>query len=231
MKRRPILAAGGATLALALITSTVALAAAGPKVTVRIEGRTRALLAPTLVRTRTGSITHNGAPRGACPETSAAGVLDTAAHHRWSGTFGSFGIPDYFITSILGDTEKSKAYYWGIWIDNRFATTGACEIKLHSGDRLLFAVDSISHHEHPLNLTGPAVARVGHSFSVKVVSFSDSGVAKPLRGAHVRGAGPTATTNSHGVATLTATHTGTLALRADRSGYIRAAPLSIRVTL
>ncbi len=228
MNRRSILALGAAMSTLVLASSAVALAA-GTKVTVRIEGRTRALLAPTVVHTHSGFLTKDGAPAGTCPDANAAGALDGATHHRWKAKFyASFG--DYLVESVLGDTETGKAYYWGVWLDNQYASAGICELKLHAGDRLLFAVDSVAHHEHPIGVSGPRTATTGKSFTVKVVWYTDAGVAKPLAHARVHGSGVSATTNSHGTATITAAHAGTLVLQADRSGYIRATPARVRIT-
>ena len=188
------------------------------------------LLAPTSVQTHTGSITRNGAPRGACSATSGAGALDTATHHRWRASF-SASLGDYFVTNILGDVESGKKFFWGIWIDDRFATTGPCGIKLHRGDRLLFAaVPATGPEAHPINLTAPSHAVAGHAFTLKVVWFSDAGVPKPLAGARVSGGGVSTVTNSHGIATIVTAQRGTLVLHATDKGYIRAAPVRVRVT-
>jgi hypothetical protein len=229
MHHRKFLALTGATLAFVLAPSATALAASTTKVTVRVEGGTRSLLPPTIVQTQFGSITQGGAPAGACPATSAAGALDVATHHRWSGTFFS-SFNDYEIKTILGDTEGGTKSYWGIWVNNTYATTGACEIQLKRGDRLLFAVDSVAHHEHPLGLTAPAKAKAGRPFNVKVVSYSDAGVAKPLAGVQVSGPGVNGVTNRRGILSVSEPHTGIVMLRARRSGYIRAAPVSVRVS-
>jgi hypothetical protein len=229
MHHRKFLALTGATLAFVLAPSAGALAANSTKLTVRVEGSTRTLLPPTIVQTHTGSITQGGAPAGACPATSAAGALDVATHHGWSGTFFS-SFNDYEIKTILGDTESGTKSYWGIWVNNAYATTGACEIKLKRGDQLLFAVDSVAHHEHPLGLTAAPRAKAGRPFNVKVVSYSDAGVAKPLAGAQVSGAGVNGVTNRHGMLSVSEPHPGTVVLRAHRNGYIRAAPVSVRVS-
>ena len=228
MKRRYILALAGATLLL-MLAPAAATAADATTVTVRVEGKTRTLLAPATVQTHTGSITKGGAPAGGCPATSGAGALDAATRHRWSGKFFS-SFSDYEISTILGDAESGKSYYWGIWIDDRYATTGACGLKLHRGDRLLFAVDSVARHEHPLAMIAPRSARAGHTFSVKVEWFSDAGVGKPLAGVRVHVGGTVGVTNSHGTVRFVDSHAGTLVLRADRAGYIRAAPVSVRVS-
>ncbi len=229
MHRRRIPALGGASIALVLALSPVALAARGPAVTVRVEGKARTLLAPTRVHTHAGSITKGGAPSGAGRATSAAGAHHPATHHRWSGTFSS-SFHDYFITAILGDTESGKSFFWGIWIDNRFAQSGACGIALRPGDQLLFAVVPASGTEYPTALTAPGHAVVGHAFKVKVVWFNGRGRSEPLARARVSGAGVSVVTNGRGVATVVAHHTGTLVLGAARNGYIRSAPVRVHVS-
>lgn len=223
MHRRQILALGGLTLAFVLAPAGAALAH-GPKVTVRVEGRTRTLLAPTVVQARGGWITKGGEPSGQCPAGSAAGALDVATHHHWSGkVFAS--IPGIFITSILGDTETGTSRYWEVLVDNVAASSGACEIKLHPREQLLFAVVPASGTVYPLALSAPAHATAGHAFKVKVVWFDGKGHPKPLAGAHVSGV----ITDSHGIAKIVAHHDGTLVLHADKHGYIRA-PVRVRVS-
>lgn len=228
MCSKTILAVSGATLALA-VASPVALAAGATQVTVRVEGKTHTLLKSKRVRTHAGSVTRGGAPRGACPATSAAGALDVATGHHWSATWFS-GLDDLEIKRILGDTESTKKFFWAIWVDNRFATTGACEIRLHRGEHLLFAVDSVAHHEHPLSIRAPRHTVAGKPIAVKVVWFSDSGASKPLAGARVTAAGVSAVTNRHGVAQVVPSHAGTLAVGATDKGFIRASQVRIRVT-
>jgi hypothetical protein len=102
----------GAIILIVLASSVPAVAAGGAKVTVRVEGLSRTLLAPTTVKTHTGSITTGGTPRGACPATSAAGALDVATHHRWGGTYNQT-YRDLELTSILGETHTfTSPYYW-----------------------------------------------------------------------------------------------------------------------
>jgi len=227
MHTKTILALGGAALALA-VASPVALGA-GSQVTVRVEGKKRTLLETKSIHTHGGFISRGGAPSGACPATSAAGALDVATKHRWVGTW-SESFNDYLIKSILGDTESSSKFYWGIWINNAYATAGACGLKLHPGDRLVFAVDSVAHHEHPLAIKSPSHAAAGKSFDVKVMWFSDKGKSTPLAGAHLTGAGHGAVTNSDGIAHVVASKAGTLKLGASDNGYIRAAQVRVRVT-
>lgn len=227
MHKKTILALGGATLALA-VASPVALGA-GTQVTVRVEGKNRTLLQTKSVRTDGGSITRNGAPAGACPANSGAGALDVATKHHWGGSWSS-SFNDFLIKSILGDTESSSKFYWGIWINDRFASAGACGISLHRGDQLLFAVDSVSHHEHPLAIRAPKHAVAGTSFAVTVVWFTNGGKSKPAAGVALGGAGRGVVTDSHGIAHVTAAHSGSLSLGASGNGFIRAAKVRVRVS-
>ena len=229
MNRRSILALGAATSVLVLVSSAVALAA-GTKVTVSIEGRTRALLAPTTVQTHSGSITKGGTPTGVCPATSAAGALDVATHHQWAGSYSS-GLGDILLTVLLHETYTLKsAYYWSVWVNDSYAQSGVCGVTLHRGDRLLFAVEPDNGYWYPTALSAPSHATAGHAFKVTVRWFNAVGKSKPLAHARVHGSGVSVTTNSHGTATITAAHAGTLVLQADRSGYIRATPVRVRVT-
>lgn len=149
MHRNEAMKAGAAALGmtLALATAQVATAAApragtaaaGPKVSVTIIGKTKTLLATKTVQTRTGSITRGGAPAGKCPATSAQGALNVATHGKWQGKWYA-SYHEYYITGILGDTETSKKYYWGLYVNGKTSSKGACDVKLKTGDKLVFKV-------------------------------------------------------------------------------------------
>jgi hypothetical protein len=227
MKLKNLVALCGSTVLPALSAATAL--AAGPAVSVRVEGLTRTLKLPTLVHTRRGSITRYGAPKGSCPARSAMGALDAATRHRWKGTW-SKSFDDYEITSILGETHSfSSKNYWEIFVGDVAASTGACEIKVHAGEQLLFAAVPLTGTEYPLGLSAAHSVVGGKSFRVKVVWFDAAGKARPLAGARVIGSGIRAVTNKNGIATVTARHRGTLVLHADRKGYIRAAPVAVLV--
>lgn len=230
MKSRSILALGSASLAL-VVAPGAAVAArivTVQKVSVRVEGAKRTLQAARTVRTKTGFITKFGAPSGACPSSSALGALDVATHGRWKGTFYS-SFSDFLISSVLGETPNKKVGYWGIWVNNRYATTGACEIKLNPADQVLFAVDSVKKHQHPLGIVTPVKATAGKAFTLKVVAYSDKGKATPLAGAHVRGGGLDLVTGKHGTVPVTAGTTARLTLTATDAGFIRSAATTVKV--
>ena len=150
-----------------------------------------------------------------------------ATRHDWKATF-DLGFNDFELTSILGERWpfSQKKYYWGVWVDGRYATTGICEISLKRGDRVLFAVDSDTHHEHPLRLSAPRRAKVGRTFKIKVGWFMDSGKVKPLSGLRIMGA----VTKRDGTARITPKRKGKLRLKAERKGYIRSAVSVVSVS-
>jgi hypothetical protein len=217
------------TALLAVLAIAAVAAASTPKVTIRIEGSKRTLLATTSIPApSSGSITNNGAPKGGCPADSAAGVLNVATKGSWGGSWSS-KYDDYLITKILGDTESGTKSYWEILVNNVAASTGACEIKLHPGERLVFAAVPLTGAGYPMATKAPASARAGKPFKVAVVYYDGKGVAKPLAGATVKGAGTSATTNAKGIARLTDSRAGRITLAASKNGYVRAAAVTVKV--
>jgi hypothetical protein len=218
MTSRSILALGGASLALAVAPG---IAQAGQKVSVRIEGATKTLQAARIVTTPSGSITKFGAPAGACPGASAAGALNAVTNGHWKAKFYS-SFNDYLISSVLGETPTVKTGYWGLWVNNRYSTKGACEVKLKPADQVLFAVDSIKKHEHPLGITAPATATAGTPFTLKAVSYSDQGKATAQAGVSFNGI--KGTTNKQGKLTVTVplSKQAPVTFTGSEKGYIRA---------
>jgi hypothetical protein len=233
MLRISIISAAAATVvgALALgVVPTVLAAVSRPNVTIRIEGAKRTLMPRTTVRAPgRGWVTKDGAPKGKCPADSAAGVLNLATHGSWSGSWSS-KYDDYLITKILGDTESGAKSYWEILVNNVPASTGACQIKLRAGKRLLFAAMPFTGTGEPLIIKAPRTASAGAPLKVAVDYVTAKGAAKPLAGATVRTSrGAHATTNRNGIVTMRPRHRGNLTLRAHKAGYIRAAARTVKV--
>ncbi len=209
-----------AALAITLTPAAVARSSA-PKVTVRIEGKSRTLLSATTVQTHSGSITRGGAPRGACPASSAQGALNSSTKGRWSGKYES-SFKSYFVTKILGDTESGTKTFWELLVNDVPSQAGACGTKLHRGDKVLFAVvTATGPTAFPIQVTAPSTGVVGQKIDVKAVAYDAKGKAKPLAAAVVKVGSQTAHTNSAGIASFTPSHTGTLKVRASKTGYIR----------
>jgi hypothetical protein len=224
----PAVGAVAGAIALAAVATAVA-AGSGPKVTIRIEGAKRTLLATkTVDLPASGSITRFGAPAGKCPADSAAGVLNVATKGSWSGSWES-KYNDYFVSKILGDTEDGSKSYFEILVNNVPAATGPCEIKLKAGDQLLFGAVPLSGKGYPLVIKAPKTATKGSSLKVTVDAVNGKGKAAPLAGATVSGGGASAKTGAKGIATLKLKHAGKLTLGASKAGDIRAATVTVRV--
>jgi hypothetical protein len=231
MHYRPRITAAvvGAAGVLAVCATAAGASAGATKVTVRIEGSARTLLPTTSLRVPgSGFITKGGAPRGVCSADSGAGALNVATKGRWAGSFSS-SFNDYLVTKILGKTESGKTAYWEVLVNNVAAQTGICQIKPRPGDRLVFAAVSLKSKGFALTTTAPASAGAGKPFAVKVMFVNAKGVARPLGGATVSGGGAKARTNRKGIAKLTEARTGTITLKATKMGYVRAAPVTIKV--
>ncbi len=234
MSVRSTFALAGASLVLAAAPSAVATAAgtassaAGTSVSVRVEGVSHALLAPTTVHTHAGSITTGGTPAGTCPATTAAGALDVATHHRWNGKYSSgLGIE---ITQILGETDKfASGHYWAVYVDHGYAPAGICGLKLHPGEQILFAAVPAKGtvFPFPLTLSGPSKVTAGKAFTLRVSAYNAKGVAKPVSGVHV--SGTRHASNAHGLITVTQSHRGTAHFTASGTGYVRSAPLALTI--
>jgi hypothetical protein len=222
MKISRFTALGGiaAVLVLLLALSAPALGARSA-ISVRVEGVKHTLLPATAAHAESGAITKGGTPAGTCPGSSGAGYFDSATHHDWNGTYTSgLGIE---VTTVLGETHRFSAngFYWGLWVNNRFASAGLCDLKLKPGDQLLLAPGPGKGTAYPIILTAPAHAKVGTPFAVKASYFKSSkGAATPL--AHVKITKAGAATDTHGAAIVTATKAGKLTLVASLKGYIRA---------
>jgi len=113
-------------------------AGTGPAVTVQIKSLTKTLLAPTTEHGETGSITKGGTPKGKCSGNSALGALDAATHGKWTGKYYA-SVGGIFVTSILG-VKPTGSDFWGVYVNGKASSVGACSIKLHSGEKLLFKV-------------------------------------------------------------------------------------------
>ncbi len=114
-------------------------ASAMQSVTVSVSNGAHVLLAPRTVKPSRGWITRGGAPAGKCPADSAQGALNVATRGHWKGSWYA-SYHEYFITGILGLNETSKKHYWGLYVNGKLASKGACEVHLRAGERLLFKV-------------------------------------------------------------------------------------------
>src|SRR3954469_2358711 len=218
----------GLALAVLALLVTAAPALAGPTVTVRVEGQSATLLAPTTVTLGDTPVTL--ADGTTCPSNSAAAALDAGTGGNWDRAA--------FVSTILGESHTFTANdSWAEWVDNKYGN-GLCTDLLGPGGELLMLVDtsdaSFNPTVFPLVLSSvPASATAGTPFVVAVTQFSTSGTPGtstpgPARGGTVTAGGASATTGADGRATLTLATPGTVSVRATRgSSRSVAVPLTI----
>jgi hypothetical protein len=227
MDVKKLIALCGATGAV-VIAPAAALAAHGAKVTVRIEGAKKELLAPTSVQTHTGWVTKDGTKKGACPDTDAAGALDLATHGNWGGIQDkTFGLE---LTAIFGEKHTFKSpMFWDLFIDNKVAQAGICGLKLHNGDSLVFAATSIKKPGDLILIKAPKTATVNKPFNVKVTLLSAKGKGKPLAGAKVSIGKQSVVTKANGTVSVKSGNAGKIVLHAAHKGDVRSAPVTVTV--
>lgn len=202
--------------ALALVAGP-ALASSGPRVSVRVEGVSRTLLAAEHLRASTVSAHRQGHP---VLGDTALGALNSATHGHWRGIWDqTFG---WGVIGILGETHGFHSrYFWAEFVNHRFASNGPGEQRLRAGDHLLFAaLPDRDANERLLGARAPRTATIHRPFRLRVYDYDAAGRARALRGAtvsyggrHVRARG-TAVTVRPG-------RTGRLTLRVAKRGYVR----------
>jgi hypothetical protein len=207
-------------LALSVLASSAV--AAGPAtVTVRVEGATGTVLAPTQVTTTTAPVVKEG---HSCSGTSAAGALQLATSGNWSGHWFEPG--GFFVESIEGDSYAgSPSAYWSFWLDNKPASKGICESELEAGASILFFPECFGEcptPPNPLGIEAPATAEVGKPVTVTVTSYANStGAPSPASNAVVAYEQTSAPTDANGHAPLTFSHAGQVVVNVTAPKSIR----------
>jgi hypothetical protein len=203
-----------------------ALAGSPAAVSVRVEGASSTLLGLTPVTTTTSA---TPAP-GNCPGTTAAGALQLATSGNWDH--------NAYIQTILGETHAwsmGDPRYWAFWINDTFATQGACTKELVAGDRVLMLVDSATAPSwaptvFPLELSGvPSSVTQGVPVTVTVNKYNTAGTASAASGVTVTGASSPATTNASGQASLTFNSLGTFNVKGTKTGFAPTASVPVCV--
>ncbi len=213
MPRRtiPALAAG----CLALACAQPALAAGPAVVTVRVEGVSETLVAPTLVTTSTEPVVNGG--QGSCPGTSAIGALQIATGGNWTARWE---LSQYFVQSIEGEGEMVGAsrYYWSFWLNDVYASRGACEQEAQPGDRVLFFPICETEcppgaEPVPLEIEAPSSAAPGEAVPVIVSIYNKRGEGSPAAGAQIEWPGGGASADAQGHAALSFAAPGAYTVR------------------
>jgi len=216
-------AAVAVAASLALAVSPVS-ADEATTVTVRVEGESATLLAPTLVTTTGATVVKDGNSEHSCSGYDAIGALEIATGGDWAGSWygGEFG---YGWGTILGESHIFPgSSYWAFWHNDVYSEKGICEASLQSGDTLLFAPASAegAPAPEPLGLQAPAEATVGQAVPVTALAYANAtGTPAPAAGATIAYEGKTVEADAAGHATLAFSRPGTQKLGVSKAGAVR----------
>jgi hypothetical protein len=227
VKQNRILASGAALVVAAALPAPALAGGRPPRVTIRIEGRTRTLLAATAVRAAATAVRRG---RHWCRASSALGALDRAVGGRWSGSW----LPGrgFAPTTILGETASYNRTHghFEVFTDHVMTSAGLCTIRLRGGEQILLADVPGDSAEFPLVLRAVSHAFARRSVTVTVFGYDARGDAHRLAGATVRLGSSRVTTGPGGTALLWPAKAGTYTLRASKPGYVRdEAKLAVRL--
>lgn len=196
-------------------------------ITVRVEGLSKTLLPPTTVTLTSGAVSNDGKPSDSCSGLSALGALQQATKGDWSGSW-SKSYRQYFVTKIEGDAYSSSAsYYWSLWVNNKPAPVGACQLYPAAGSSIVFFPDYDGKSKavvaaNVLGISAPGQALAGQPFSVIVSSYANAtGKRSPLAGASVIAGSAQAKTTGSGLARLTVAAPGLVEIRASAPNSVR----------
>lgn len=119
-----------------LLTALVASAASAATVTVRVEGESSTLLAPTRVTIGDGTRTArtwngSGSLPQTCDDDTAYQAIELAVRGSWDRGL--------YAEEILSETHTfgSGSEYWIPYHDNNYADWGICDLHLSDGDTIL----------------------------------------------------------------------------------------------
>lgn len=247
-------------LALALLALALVAGAAGAaRVTVRVEGQSRALLAPTVVTIGTGSGTArtwngSGSLPNRCADDTAYQAVELATSGNWDRNL--------FIETVLRETHtwSPNEEEWILYHGHDFADWGVCDLHLVDGDSILlqagvsgpspnFIPDSV-----PIELAriGSGNIAPGGRLTVQLTAWVPSdifGTQDPRDPNHwiippsssstpagytVTAGSASGRTDSRGQVTLTMRDTGRVSVQADMPGsstnWSRSVPFTVCVT-
>jgi hypothetical protein len=220
----PFRLAAACALALILVLSTAALAAAkGTRAELRVvNGAGKTLAEKTL---KTGTTTIPTSPKATClgkgtggsgkgvkvKGATALGLLAQAA--KSTRALRPLSVTDHFLDEFglglcgIGGYASHGGKSWYLKVNHKNPELGGELVKLKPGDEVLWALASYPY-PNELSLVAPSEATAGAPFEVRVFSYSDKGKRKPAAGVTVKGAA--APTDSEGRATVTLTGPATL---------------------
>ena len=135
------------------------------------------------------------------------------------------------LVSLFGERYPfTSTHYWGFWVNNKYASAGICSQTLRKGDQLLFAPAPDKGNVFPTAIRVPKTARARHAFKLQVVYYNLAGKPRPLAKALVSDGKHTAVATATGIVTVHPANAGTYHFTASERGYIRSAPVSVKVS-
>jgi hypothetical protein len=219
---------------LALVLPAAALAAP-VSVNLRVEGRNATIFdgpvttdGHDVTTVEAGTHRCDGTNGNANPQpgpTPTAALDDAARQSGFTidGNYGNFGIDDYFLDRIAGDTLDPNSEYWSLWIAFGFSDLGGCQKRIHQGDDVLWGYAAFSgpaSGDRALKLSGPGSVTTDQPLQVKVTNGANGA---PEAGAGVGGT----TTGPDGMVTLAFPQSGVYRLKAEHQHTIRSNSLVV----
>ncbi len=212
----PFRPAAACTLAIALLLSVAAVAAAkGVPTDLRVVNSAGRTLAEGPLRAHTTKVPTS--PRATClgkgtggsgravtvRGATALGALAQAA--RSTPSLRPLSVTDHFRGEFglglcgIGGFASHGAHSWYLKVNHRNPERGGDSVKLRAGDEVLWALTGYPYPSE-LSLVAPEQATAGVPFRVRVFSYNDRGKRRPAAGVSVSGA--LAPTGGDGVATV-----------------------------
>ncbi len=199
----PFRLAAACTLALSMTLAMSAVApAAGFKADLRVVGAGGKVLAERPVATATTAVKTS--PRATCFGKGTGGSGDPVSIRgntamgllaRASKSVAALSpllISDHFDFGIalcgVGGSVVSGKASWYLKVNHRSLAVGGDSAVIHPGDEVLWDLAPSYPYPDELVLQGPARARAGAPFAVRVFSYDEKGKRRPAQGARVSGA-------------------------------------------
>ncbi len=213
-----------------LLSVTVACTASAADVTVRVEGATQTLVAPTIV-SPSDAVTVDKTSSGGttCQGSSGGGALELATGGDWGGrAFGTSQAIEFIKGEAYPFSQNGK--FWSLYVNHTPSAVGICDVTPVTGDEILLFAACINatsgcFSEDPLDVSAPTTVKPGAAFDVMVDEytspFGETPTKAPAAGATVLGAGANGITGSDGVTTLSLTQRGPVVLTATKGARVR----------
>jgi hypothetical protein len=202
-------------LALVLIASTAALAAAKVPADLRVVGGDGKVLAETALKTGTTSVptsrkatcfgkgTAGSGKSATIKGATALGLLGQAA--KSTSSLKPLLLTDAFDFGLgicgVGGYKATSKLSWYLKVNHVNPELGGDAVKLKAGDEVLWALAAFPY-PNELSLAAPFSAHPAESFQVSVFSYNDKGKKKPAAGVTVTGASGPTDAAGHAMVTL-----------------------------